>query len=125
MPDPIPTTYDNETEIPWHSALKPAREAWWKAAGADGNWWVEMRPGSTEYGGVDLVGRRIITKLGSPPDASQLLAQVRAFNAQYKKWPLVVCYHSGGMTMPTPVVFSTGDDPAPSPGKKRNWFGRG
>ncbi len=104
-------------EVPWHSDLKPARDAYIKAAQAADDWSLEVRPGSTDYFPLDLIDPRTGRRVGSPPvkkaneylGRNGLLETYRKTNGCY---PRVEANGSGGsMEIKWPPALS----PPPSP----------
>jgi hypothetical protein len=96
----------SEVEIPWHSELKPAREQYWTVTGPGNGWFAELRPGTTEWGRVDVVDPRTGRRLGSPPKHYGKKWEEFALEHKAKTgaWPLVQAFHSGGLYVPVPLV---------------------
>ncbi len=104
-------------EVPWHSDLKPARDAYIKAAQAADDWSLEVRPGSTDYFPLDLIDPRTGRRVGSPPvkKADEYLGRNGLFETYRKTngcYPRVEANGSGGsMEIKWPPDLS----PLPSP----------
>jgi hypothetical protein len=104
-------------EVPWHSDLKPARDAYIKAAQAAGDWGLEVRPGSTDYFPLDLIDPRTGKRVGSPPvkKADEYLGRnglLEKYRKTTGRYPRVEAASSGGtLEIKWPPELS----PPPSP----------
>jgi hypothetical protein len=100
-----------EVEIPWHPALKPARDAFIDTQHLRGAF-AELRPGTTEWGRVDLVDPRTGLRLGSPPAyyGKKWETFAREYKAQNGTWPLVAAGSAaGGLYVSTPLKVAVAD----------------
>ena len=102
----IPMT-SSEIEIPWHSALKPAREQYWQVTGPGNGWFAELRPGTTEWGRIDIVDPRTRQRLGCAPKSydKKWEAFAQEHKAKTGAWPLVQAIHRmGSLYVLVPLV---------------------
>ena len=89
------------------SALKPAREQYWQVTGPGNGWFAELRPGTTEWGRIDIVDPRTRQRLGCAPKSydKKWEAFAQEHKAKTGAWPLVQAIHRmGSLYVLVPLV---------------------